>query len=375
MAPVNAPVAMQPAPTDRLPAITEALARITLPATVLDLDGWRVVASNQAWDDLLAALLKVRTPVANLSLTDYFALVLTPPDREMAAAHLREVASGDLIGYEVPRHYVRSDGQEVPVRSWVRRLDCGNHRNLALVISIPDEYQMGAQGATAQFIAESSELALLVTDHAWRVEHASSDVGEILGVDAAAALGTAVLGLVHPGDAPGFLMAVTQVTHTRRSAIIHARLRAPDDSWRETLCYLTALCQHDPPRLGIMVRKREPDAEGLVPSRVADLEQYLWQIGLNVRAAGFLPEMPRSLATEFPREFAELSSRQWEIVGRLVRGERVPDIARAMFLSPSTVRNHLTAVFRKFGVHSQAGLLAKLRKVSFPGQGDLPSER
>ena len=31
-----------------------------------------------------------------------------------------------------------------------------------------------------------------------------------------------------------------------------------------------------------------------------------------------------------------------------------------MYLSPSTVRNHLTAIYRKFGVHSQAALLAKL---------------
>jgi len=31
-----------------------------------------------------------------------------------------------------------------------------------------------------------------------------------------------------------------------------------------------------------------------------------------------------------------------------------------MFLSPSTIRNHLAAIYRKFGVHSQAELLAAL---------------
>jgi len=55
-----------------------------------------------------------------------------------------------------------------------------------------------------------------------------------------------------------------------------------------------------------------------------------------------------------------LSTRQWEIVTRLVRGERIEDIAAALYLSPSTVRNHLTAIYRKFGVHSQAEFLAKL---------------
>jgi DNA-binding NarL/FixJ family response regulator len=58
--------------------------------------------------------------------------------------------------------------------------------------------------------------------------------------------------------------------------------------------------------------------------------------------------------------FGSLSTRQWEILTRLVRGERVQDIADALYLSPATVRNHLTAVYRKFGVHSQAELLARL---------------
>ena len=56
-----------------------------------------------------------------------------------------------------------------------------------------------------------------------------------------------------------------------------------------------------------------------------------------------------------------LSPRQWEIVTRLLRGERVPDIARSLFLSQSTVRNQLGAVYRKLGVHSQAELIARLQ--------------
>ena len=48
------------------------------------------------------------------------------------------------------------------------------------------------------------------------------------------------------------------------------------------------------------------------------------------------------------------------ILRRLLRGERVPTIARDLFLSQSTVRNHLSAIYRRLGVHSQAGLLARL---------------
>jgi DNA-binding NarL/FixJ family response regulator len=46
----------------------------------------------------------------------------------------------------------------------------------------------------------------------------------------------------------------------------------------------------------------------------------------------------------------------------LQRGERVPGIAREMYVSQSTVRNHLAAIFRKTGVNSQADLLALLRE-------------
>jgi two-component system response regulator DesR len=52
-----------------------------------------------------------------------------------------------------------------------------------------------------------------------------------------------------------------------------------------------------------------------------------------------------------------LSSRESEIVARLVSGDRVPAIARALFLSQSTVRNHLSSAFGKLGVTSQQELV------------------
>jgi DNA-binding NarL/FixJ family response regulator len=57
---------------------------------------------------------------------------------------------------------------------------------------------------------------------------------------------------------------------------------------------------------------------------------------------------------------AGLSERQTEILRRVVRGERVPDIALELVVSESTVRNHLSGIYRKFGVHSQAALMLRL---------------
>jgi len=56
-----------------------------------------------------------------------------------------------------------------------------------------------------------------------------------------------------------------------------------------------------------------------------------------------------------------LTARELEIVTRLLDGHRPPGIARALFLSQSTVRNHLSSVFRKLGVTSQEELIELFR--------------
>jgi len=56
-----------------------------------------------------------------------------------------------------------------------------------------------------------------------------------------------------------------------------------------------------------------------------------------------------------------LSGRETEVLERLISGARVPQIAEQMFLAPATVRNHLSSVYRKLGVHTQGELVALLR--------------
>jgi DNA-binding NarL/FixJ family response regulator len=44
----------------------------------------------------------------------------------------------------------------------------------------------------------------------------------------------------------------------------------------------------------------------------------------------------------------------------LLEGRRVASIAAELYVSQSTVRNHLSSIFSKFGVHSQAQLVRQL---------------
>jgi two-component system response regulator FixJ len=73
------------------------------------------------------------------------------------------------------------------------------------------------------------------------------------------------------------------------------------------------------------------------------------------------PEAADGTARVTP-ELASLSPREWEVLRGLLAHKRVPTIARELFISASTVRNHLKSIFAKVGVHSQSELLEKVTR-------------
>jgi PAS domain S-box-containing protein len=95
--------------------------------------------------------------------------------------------------------------------------------------------------------------------------------------------------------------------------------------------------------------------------------------GHSPNRIGFLDDDPRGRPEPAASSISEaalgevvssyqLTQREFDIVYRLIRGDRVPAIASSLFVSQSTVRNQLAAVFRKVGVHSQQELIAHLRR-------------
>jgi len=65
-----------------------------------------------------------------------------------------------------------------------------------------------------------------------------------------------------------------------------------------------------------------------------------------------------SIAQGFPRkDFGRLSNREKEILCLIVDGQRLGQIAKALFISEHTARNHLKVIFRKLDVHSQSELM------------------
>lgn len=59
---------------------------------------------------------------------------------------------------------------------------------------------------------------------------------------------------------------------------------------------------------------------------------------------------------------SSLSSREQEIVILLVDGRRIHEVAKLLFISEHTVRNHLKSIYSKLDVHSQTELICKFRE-------------
>ena len=69
--------------------------------------------------------------------------------------------------------------------------------------------------------------------------------------------------------------------------------------------------------------------------------------------------------------FGVLSAREREILARIAQGHTNIEIGRQLFISEKTVRNHVTRIFEKLGVHSraQAIVLAKDKRLAVPRRG------
>ena len=121
---------------------------------------------------------------------------------------------------------------------------------------------------------------------------------------------------------------------------------------------------------------------GPVVRKLQSIHQSLARVagehGASAPLGGDRAAKPAALPTFEPGgvEFSELadllSPREREILEAVASGQRVRAIAGVFTISPYTVRNHLKAIFRKLGVHSQVELLAQLHGRSRPnhrGQG------
>lgn len=169
---------------------------------------------------------------------------------------------------------------------------------------------------------------------------------------------TSLLDIVHPGEVTTILDAFERVMASGQHVTVRVRCRSRGGA--QAMQVVLRRVDGDPPSFGYAVR-REDDG-GLFGLGNSELERRLQHISEEIQAIARLRSVGHAPDPDRIHGLRDLTPRQWEIVTRLLRGERVPTIARTMYLSQSTVRNHLSGVFRKVGVSSQEELIAALQR-------------
>jgi DNA-binding NarL/FixJ family response regulator len=124
-----------------------------------------------------------------------------------------------------------------------------------------------------------------------------------------------------------------------------------------------AFVQTTPAFAQAMWAGRTPQDVHLAPDALRALSQgRAWPLPGRALTLHALPDGGGWLLRLQPTSPADLlSPREREIAHRYARGESHQQIARALMLAPSTVRNHLGNIYSKLQVHHRSGLIEALR--------------
>jgi DNA-binding CsgD family transcriptional regulator len=212
--------------------------------------------------------------------------------------------------------------------------------------------------ATADDQQLADRLVLCVVGESGQLTEISANADDLLGWGEAHR-NTALQDWVHPEDVPMLAAALATSPATGPPPAVAVRIRGRAGQWLRVQCLVSPLLARDPSRYAVAIRL---PYGGLEPpdERASRLEGHLWRIALEVQAAGLIGRRGLEEAWWSEPALAGLSERQAEILRRTVRGDRVADIARQLVITESTVRNHLSGIYRKFGVHSQSALMLRL---------------
>jgi PAS domain S-box-containing protein len=333
-----------------LERLTKALKKMPIAAMITNLEDRRILAINDRAAELFGE------PPDDLVGVDSASRVV--PEEQAAVERAYDaIATRAIDSYQARRRVVLPDASERAIAVWGRRIDTPDGAYGLWIVTSDVETR-----SFESHDAHPPDVVLALTDHDWRLAYVNVDA-QLLGASGEELVGEPLLGFVHPSVAGEFLEAASRAVADMMAVTFRTRLRAGPDRWAERYAMLVPMCDHNPPRLGVVVTPGPLGEE--VPPEDA-LEPHMRRSAVEARAAQALRALPKLAG--HPAS-AGLSARQVEIVSRLIDGENVERIATSLFLSQSTVRNHLTAIYRKFGVHSQAELLAALLRA---GRGDEP---
>jgi DNA-binding CsgD family transcriptional regulator/PAS domain-containing protein len=332
----------------------DVLRRSAMPLAVIDTGTQQIRAANAPF----AALIGVeQSELADLSLAD----LSIPEERPFVEGVMAAVAHGFVDSAQGRGRLCLPSGDTLDVLAWVRPLGSGPQRASALVGLIAADAGLSAE-PPAIATPESPRVTLATLDHDWRFSEVCSDAPGLLGWEPQRCRGTPLLGMVHPNDAPLLLLTLGRSAIDHQGATTLLRVRGHDGGWLDVRLCVSPLCEHNPPRFAVAIWSplRTSSTESS-DERASRLEGHLWRIAVELQAANLGRVQPIDPTWWAHPALRGLSERQMEVLRRLLAGESVRATARELFLSESTVRNHLSAIYRRLGVHSRDELLAQLK--------------
>jgi PAS domain S-box-containing protein len=263
-----------------------------------------------------------------------------------------------LEGFEAQRRLKRADGTIVAAYVWAHVLGQSRPARFAAAFMVDDQ---PARPSLWLASPSSDQKVIGTVDEEWRIDRISQEVQSVLGYLPQDLAGKQPLAGISPNDLPQFLAGLAHVHATGRNAVVRLRIRRADGTYLWCRAHLSAMGAA--PRFAFTLRaipaETVPDSE-----RLTALESRLARIAQEVRAVAFPARSAEPPVLADIPELADLTSREWQTLSLFADGSRVPAIAEELNLSQSTVRNHLSAIFRKVDVTSQAELLARIRSAS-----------
>ena len=188
-----------------------------------------------------------------------------------------------------------------------------------------------------------------------------------------------VLDAVHPMDAPTALSHMTSLALNATAVALHLRVRRQPQGLATLPGRRVHPHRFEEHAVRLFTDRRSMRCHQRRPaSKRAACASLEYRCDGSRRKSGrpvsrsFPPPRPtRGISTSWPnspRVSMRSSSASWPASGR-------PPSPRDLFLSQNTVRNHLSAIFRRFGVHSQSQLLERLKSLATCVPGRRPRQR
>jgi DNA-binding CsgD family transcriptional regulator len=339
-------------------AVQALVASSGVPLAAVDLPSGRLLAVNSALADALGSTVAELTGSSSLGW-------MSPDDRHAAQLGFQALADGDLTGYQAVRRLLNPQDPDQVFSVWVSTVEVDGTR-VGLASAIPAAAHDNEFRALppASNVPEPGNVVLGTVDNKWRVDRISQDVAPLLGLTPEQCAGQPVLGVIHPSDVPAFLAGVEHARRGQRAVRLSLRLNARSGDWTEVTVVLATIAPDEPPPLAFALIRND-DAAADSPkdsSRETRLEAHMLRIADELHAAGLIPRLQRLPPLADEPQLGKLTSREWAVLTRLLDGQRVSAIAADLYVSQSTVRNHLSSIYAKLGVHSQVDLIRLIRR-------------